>query len=134
MPVNQSFRAHGKVLLSGEYLVLDGALALGLPTSLGQGLTIKESSGMDIMWESYDPDGNKWFAAKIDLFGFDPIKTTDEDISAQLTRIFESCVRLNSDFLSKWKNRPHRQQEKSRLRTQTALKPQDFRGGASPRN
>lgn len=103
MPVEKSFRAHGKVLLSGEYLVLDGALALGLPTSLGQKLIVKESSGSDITWESFAPDGSVWFSAKIDLFGFDCIKTNDEDTAASLSRIFESCVRLNSDFLSKWK-------------------------------
>ncbi|MBX2817924.1 MAG: hypothetical protein KTR24_18095 [Saprospiraceae bacterium] len=103
MPVEQSFHANGKVLISGEYLVLDGAVALGLPTSLGQGLTVKESSGSDIVWESYAPDGSVWFSAKMDLFGFDCIKTTDEAIASTLSQILEACVRLNSDFLSKWK-------------------------------
>lgn len=103
MPVEQSFRANGKVLLSGEYLVLDGALALGIPTALGQQMVVREGSGSDITWESYTAAGEVWFSAKFDLFGFDCLKTTDPDKAARLSSIFESCVRLNSDFLSKWK-------------------------------
>ncbi len=97
------FSANGKVLLSGEYLVMNGALALGLPISLGQKMMIKESSGSDIAWESFLPDGSLWFSAKFDLFGFESIKCTDEGIANTLSQIFESSVRLNSDFLSKWK-------------------------------
>ena len=37
----KSFSAHGKLLLTGEYLVLKGAIALGLPTRLGQSLTVQ---------------------------------------------------------------------------------------------
>ena len=38
----KEFRANGKLLLSGEYFVLDGALSLGLPTRLGQRMTVEE--------------------------------------------------------------------------------------------
>jgi mevalonate kinase len=97
------FRANGKVLISGEYLVLDGALALGMPLSLGQTMEVKESAGSDVVWESFLPNGEKWFTGKFDLFGFEVIKTTDPQIASTLSHIFEETVRLNSDFLSKWK-------------------------------
>ena len=103
MATERIYSANGKVLLSGEYLVMNGALALGLPTSLGQKMTIKESSGSDIVWESFLPDGSLWFSGKFDLFGFESIKTSDEGMAETLSKIFESSVRLNSDFLSKWK-------------------------------
>ena len=35
------FHAQGKLLLTGEYFVLDGAMALALPTRLGQNYTWK---------------------------------------------------------------------------------------------
>jgi len=103
MPANRTYRANGKLLLSGEYLVLEGALALGLPLSLGQSLSLQESTGSEIIWESYLPNGELWFKGKFDLFGFDCIKTSDKAISENLNHLFEACVRLNSDFLSKWK-------------------------------
>lgn len=103
MPSRTSFRANGKVLLSGEYIVLDGALALGVPLSKGQQLSIAEGSGSEIVWQSTNPKGEIWFSGKFDLFGFDPIKTSDEKKAARLKQIFEAAVRLNSDFLSKWK-------------------------------
>ncbi len=103
MPPKHSYRANGKVLVSGEYLVMDGALALGLPLSLGQSMTVKETAGSDVVWQSHLPSGELWFSGKFDLFGFEPIKASDELVANQLKDIFEAAVRLNSDFLSKWK-------------------------------
>jgi len=36
-----SFYSNGKLLITGEYLVLDGAKALALPTKYGQGQIVK---------------------------------------------------------------------------------------------
>ena len=38
---DQFFYGHGKLLLSGEYFVLDGAMALAIPTSVGQSMKVK---------------------------------------------------------------------------------------------
>lgn len=57
----QRFRAHGKLLLTGEYAVLDGALALALPTRVGQSLEVERYDGDDLSWKSLDPDGSVWF-------------------------------------------------------------------------
>ena len=103
MPPKLTFHANGKVLLSGEYLVLDGALALGIPLKLGQKMTLIEGSGSEIVWKSHRPNGEAWFSGKFDLFGFDPIKPSDLEIAQRLKEIFEAAVRLNSDFLSKWR-------------------------------
>ncbi|MCB0687801.1 MAG: hypothetical protein KDC53_14800 [Saprospiraceae bacterium] len=103
MPPKLTFKASGKVLLSGEYLVMDGALALGLPLNIGQRMSIVEGSGSEIIWQSHRPNGDVWFSGKFDLFGFDPIKTSDSDLAQRLKEIFEAAVRLNSDFLSKWR-------------------------------
>jgi len=47
--------------LTGEYLVLDGAQALALPTKHGQGLIIEERKEKGLKWESYDEYGKCWF-------------------------------------------------------------------------
>jgi mevalonate kinase len=103
VPSKLTFQANGKVLLSGEYLVLDGAVALGIPLVLGQRMMVAEGSGSEIIWQSHRPDGQVWFSGKFDLFGFDPIKSNDPEIARRLKEIFEAAVRLNSDFLSKWR-------------------------------
>lgn len=61
-PTNAAvFHAHGKLLLTGEYFVLDGALALALPTKPGQSLQVLENQSGNIHWTSYDADGTAWF-------------------------------------------------------------------------
>ena len=37
----QKFYSHGKLLITSEYAVLDGAKALAVPTKLGQSLKVK---------------------------------------------------------------------------------------------
>ena len=97
-----TFYATGKLLLTGEYLVLDGAHALACPTQKGQKMTVIKGRGSDIKWKSIDPDGNLWFSAVISLFDFKCEKTSDEIIGSRLTELLTESVRLNSDFLSKW--------------------------------
>lgn len=57
-------KANGKLLITGEYFVLDGATSLAIPSRYGQTLTVKSSP--DFSWKSYDSLGNLW------------IKLTDE--------------------------------------------------------
>ena len=38
----QTFYSNGKLLITGEYVVLDGAKALALPTKFGQSLLVKD--------------------------------------------------------------------------------------------
>ena len=59
--MKKTFYSNGKLLITGEYLVLDGAKALALPTKFGQNLIIEESSNREIKWTSYDADGSVWF-------------------------------------------------------------------------
>lgn len=63
--MKQTFYSNGKLLITGEYVVLDGATALALPTSYGQYLHIEEGSNNSIKWVSKDVDGTVWFKAEI---------------------------------------------------------------------
>jgi len=97
-----TYYAHGKLLLTSEYGVLDGALGLAIPTKYGQKMHIKQTRKSDLFWKSYDQENNEWFSAQISLYDFSPVKTTDDDKAAYLKKVLKGAVRLNSEFLSKW--------------------------------
>ena len=44
----QTFYSNGKLLLTGEYVVLDGAKALAVPTRFGQNLIVKKVNNQQI--------------------------------------------------------------------------------------
>ena len=54
----QEFYSHGKLLISAEYAVLDGAKALALPTKLGQRLQVTKTNTEYILWKSFDYQNN----------------------------------------------------------------------------
>ena len=58
------FESNGKILLSSEYLVLDGAKSIALPSKLTQSLSVEKFVDDSILWESYDHDENLWFKEK----------------------------------------------------------------------
>jgi len=97
-----SYYAHGKLLLTGEYAVLDGALALAIPTKFGQHMKVKQTRKSDLFWKSYDKERNQWFSAQISLYDFSAVKTTDEAKATYLAKLLKGAVRQNSEFLSKW--------------------------------
>ena len=50
----KSFYSNGKLLLTGEYAVLDGAKSLAIPVKYGQSLTAVETKTKTISWKSLD--------------------------------------------------------------------------------
>ena len=100
--VVHEYYGHGKVLLTAEYGILDGAKAIALPTKLGQHMKVKNIKSSDIYWKAENPAGESWFEAQISLYDFSSVKTTDEAISKNLQKLLKNAVRLNSEFLSKW--------------------------------
>lgn len=58
----QSFYSHGKLLISGEYMVLLGAKALAVPLKKGQQMNIQQSEKVNIQWKSIY-HGEIWFEA-----------------------------------------------------------------------
>lgn len=55
------FNSHGKLLLTGEYVILSGALALAIPTKYGQSLEVVPNNKNKLFWKSIDEKGNVWF-------------------------------------------------------------------------
>jgi len=96
--VNSSSYSHGKLLLTAEYLVLDGAEALALPTTRGQQLTVTATKEQGLHWKSELHDGSTWFETHFTL----PIKdcaVPNGDIPQRLLTILQAAQQLNPQFL-----------------------------------
>jgi mevalonate kinase len=99
--MKQSFYSHGKLLLSGEYAVLDGATALAVPTRQGQWLHTFESGTDGLQWCSKNPDGTPWFTTRFEKGDFkEGIKTSTfpPGIRERLLYILKTAIALNPEF------------------------------------
>jgi len=65
--MNSTFYSNGKLLLTGEYGVLDGALSLAIPTKYGQLLSVKKNNTATINWTSVDEEGKTWFQSEFSI-------------------------------------------------------------------
>lgn len=99
--MKKTFYSNGKLLISGEYLVLDGADAFALPTKFGQDLVVETGSNQKIEWKSYDFGGGLWFE---DLISFSEIidnpKAETETVRTTLIQILHEAYILNPDFIT----------------------------------
>ncbi len=93
------FYGNGKLLLSGEYAVLDGALAWAIPTKFGQHLQITPQESQQLCWKSIDEKGTIWFQGTYTLNDFETINASDKDTSKALQKILKACKNLNPNFL-----------------------------------
>ncbi len=99
--MKKTFYSNGKLLITGEYLVLDGANAFALPTKLGQNLIIEEGNKQEIHWKSFDADGGIWFEDTI-LFSeiTNYIPNENETVKNTLITILHQAYLKNSEFLN----------------------------------
>lgn len=98
---DQYFYGHGKLLLSGEYFVLDGAEALALPTTVGQSMKVKyrHSYQPTLNWKSFDHSGKAWFESSYEFWHFKPIRPTG-CVTEKFVQDCLSAVRMqNPHFL-----------------------------------
>lgn len=99
--MEQSFYSNGKLLITGEYSVLDGAKAFALPTKSGQYLHVSPGKNQVISWKSLDADDSVWFEDTI-LFNDIKNKTkfdATQGIKNTLIEILHQAYLQNNDFL-----------------------------------
>ena len=89
----------GKVLLTGEYVILDGALSLASPTKYGQYLKLEENQSNLINWKSMNYDGKIWFECTIKNENLEIKSTSSKKVSETLIRIVNLIREYNSSFL-----------------------------------
>lgn len=101
----QKFHSYGKLLISGEYVVLDGATALALPTRFGQSLEVKEIEKPVIKWKSFEGKGKLWFEDELPIADVIsnkfPTEKENNEVSKMLFLALHSAAVLNSDALQR---------------------------------
>lgn len=96
-----TFYSNGKLLITGEYLVLDGAKAFALPTKFGQNLIVAKGENQEIHWKSYDSDNTIWFEDTITFAEIiDNPEPETETVKTTLMNILHEAYLLNPDFLT----------------------------------
>ena len=103
--MKKTFYSNGKLLITGEYVVLDGAKAFALPTKFGQYLIVDETTDEHIQWTSHDSYGSICFE---DTLSFSDISNkekneVDSSIKNTLIEILHEADRMNPEFISKGK-------------------------------
>lgn len=109
-----SFFSHGKLLITGEYVVLDGALSLAIPTKYGQRMEVefRDSEEVDntLSWYSIDSEGETWYREEFLINEFDNVaprsvrlNPTDlcniNVVSDSLVKILNKACAMNPLFL-----------------------------------
>ncbi|OUL63348.1 GYDIA family GHMP kinase [Flavobacterium sp. AJR] len=96
-----TFYSNGKLLITGEYLVLDGAKAFALPTKFGQNLIVAKGENQEIQWKSYDADNHVWFEDNITFAEIiDNPETETETVKTTLINILHEAYLLNPEFIT----------------------------------
>jgi mevalonate kinase len=99
--MKQTFYSNGKLLITGEYLVLDGAKAFALPTKLGQNLIVEKGTNQEIKWKSYDADKSIWFEDTISFADISNERNSESDsVKSTLIAILHEAFVLNPDFIN----------------------------------
>ena len=94
-------------MLTGEYLVLEGATALAVPTKFGQDLSVEIIKEPQLIWGSFTHTGDCWFEAVFELpklrlvnATFNSEKEGSADFIAEtLQDILVEARKLNPEFL-----------------------------------
>ena len=92
--MSQLYHSYGKFLLTGEYLVLKGALALALPLKLGQTLTVEMVCTPSLQWNAYKPD-DPWFSVTLNPKNLEIIHSDDLPKAEKLRQILYAVKQLN---------------------------------------
>jgi mevalonate kinase len=98
--MEKTYYSNGKLLITAEYLVLKGAIALALPTQYGQSLAVNTIEQPIIIWKSYDFDHKIWFQATIKFNEILELEKTEDEIKNQLIVILHQA-NLMTNFLQK---------------------------------
>ncbi|WP_299111072.1 GYDIA family GHMP kinase [uncultured Winogradskyella sp.] len=97
----KTFRSNGKLLITGEYVVLDGAKALAIPTIYGQSLIVEKNNTNTIAWKSYNELGEVWFEHEFSFNDFEFVtKQLGKDVVIRLRQIIIEAKHLNPKFLN----------------------------------
>lgn len=97
-----SFYSHGKLLLTGEYFVLDGAKSLAIPTKKGQKMIVEigdENKNKILRWTAFTHENKRWFDAKINYKSWEILDKNPTEFSQTLCSVLIESKELTNFFL-----------------------------------
>ncbi len=97
--MSKEFHSNGKLLISGEYVILDGAVSLAIPTKFGQTLKVSEHSKEQLIWKSFDEKNKVWFEGIYDMQLNELKSSSDTETSTTLVKILKAAQDMNPYFL-----------------------------------
>ncbi|WP_320168355.1 GYDIA family GHMP kinase [Mangrovibacterium marinum] len=96
--IKENYRAHGKLLLTGEYFVLCGAKSIALPLQYGQRMEVSAGRQDGILsWKAFMQEG-LWFSCELKLPDFEIVNSSDADKAAILRDTFRTIQQMNPAF------------------------------------
>lgn len=103
--MTSEYYSNGKLLLTGEYVVLEGFEGLALPTVFGQKLSVIITEKKIINWTSYDYKNKIWFKTSysIDNNGSIISLKNNNKISNKLFSVFKAIQKLNPEIFNSQK-------------------------------
>jgi len=97
--MSSRYFSHGKLMISGEYLVLSGATAFALPVRFGQSLQVLESGSQGkLNWKTLVKE-NHWFSAGFSIPDFEVINHNDSKAADFVRNLLHAARALNPAFL-----------------------------------
>ncbi len=100
----QNYYSNGKLLITAEYVVLEGAQALAFPTKFGQSLQIQKSDSATINWISKNKLGEIWYQDEFAIQEVDAFKKTtqktDNTFTYKILELLSEAKKQNPNFLN----------------------------------
>jgi mevalonate kinase len=94
------FRSNGKLMISGEYLVLAGAGALAVPVRMGQSMKIdKTGTAAGFLEWTARENGREWFRARFEGIGLAIREASDKATAETLQTVLLEARKMNPRFL-----------------------------------
>ena len=94
----KQYYTRGKLLISGAYGVLDGAIGFALPTKLGQRFSFETDRSENIKCKAVDDQGKTWFEAKFNVKSLAPLNTSSEEVANTFSELLIAARSLNPNF------------------------------------
>jgi len=91
------YYSNGKLLITGEYIVLHGAVSLAVPTESGQLLSVNAGADAEMLEWKTSVLSDSWFHCKINPVSMEILETDKEDIALNLLRILKAASELKGD-------------------------------------
>ena len=86
--------ANGKLLISGEYLILNGAKSLAVPCNFNQSLEFHSEKSNYLHWHSYDNNNNEWFSANFHIENLNLASSSDHKTGEWLEHILKTALKI----------------------------------------